>query len=43
MTVEEMLERMSSAEITMWRAHDELTATDREKAQRQADKGMRPR
>lgn len=30
MTVAELGERMSSAELTMWVAHDQLTAAERE-------------
>ena len=32
MTVEELLNRVSSAELTEWRAHDELTAWEQEQA-----------
>lgn len=46
MTVGELAARMSSAELTMWMAHDHLTNQEREKAERLAQKGMnqkRPR
>lgn len=41
MTVGSLLETMSSAELYLWMAHDDLTAKEREKAQRMADKGMK--
>lgn len=46
MTVGEMLDRMSSAELMRWMALDSLRAAEREKAERLAKKGMaanRPR
>jgi hypothetical protein len=43
MTVDEMLGRISSAELTKWRALFDVRAAERERQQRMADKGMRPR
>lgn len=40
MTVGEMMERMSSAELMRWMALDALRAGEREKAERMAKKGM---
>lgn len=42
MTVGEMLDRMSSAELMRWMALDSLRAGEREKAERQAKKGINP-
>lgn len=43
MTVETLLTTMSSAELTMWHARDEIKAAEAEKQSRMAKKGMRPR
>lgn len=43
MTVEEMLDRMSSWELTMWAARAEIQQKENEKQRRMANKGMRPR
>lgn len=43
MTRDEMLGRMSSAELTDQMAYDMVVADERETAQRMADKGMRRR
>jgi hypothetical protein len=43
MTKAEMLERMSSAELTEQMAYDEVLTAEREKQNRMADKGMRRR
>ena len=37
MTVAELLARISSFELTEWMAHDELTAAERDHAQKQAE------
>ena len=43
MTVEELGARMSHAEFIEWQALDHLRAEERERAERMAGKGMRPR
>lgn len=43
MTVDEMLERISSAELTKWKGLFEVRAAERERQERMQAKGMRPR
>ena len=43
MTVEEMRDRMSYAELIDWMALDSLRGHERETAERQSKSGMRPR
>lgn len=43
MTVADLSERMTYAELALWVAHDELTAFDREMAQREAEMKARAR
>lgn len=43
MTVEEMCDRMSNTELIDWMALDSVRAREREDAERQAKKGMKPR
>lgn len=43
MTVGELLSEMSSAELALWMAHDHLTQQEKEKAERLAGKGMKPK
>ena len=43
MTVAELGVRMTSAELAMWAAHDELTAFEREHAQKEAEMQARAR
>lgn len=43
MTVERMTSEMSYAELVEWQALDTIRAAEREKAERQARKGMKPR
>ena len=43
MSVERMLDEMSSHELTMWGARAEIQAKEAEKQNRMAGKGMRPR
>lgn len=43
MTVKELGLRMDSMEMTMWVCHDEIQAAERQKMQRMADQGMKPR
>lgn len=41
--MDEMCERMSYAELLEWMALDDIRNFEREKAERQAKSGMRPR
>ena len=43
MTAEELTHRMSNAELVEYYALDEIRAQERETAQAQAKKGMKPR
>lgn len=43
MTVDHLLDHMSSAELTRWIAYDELRAEEQEKQKRMSKKGMMPR
>jgi hypothetical protein len=43
MTVAELSVRMSSAELVDWMAHDQLTAFEREHAQKEAEMKARAR
>ncbi len=41
MTVEDLMDRMSSSELTEWQAYFELGAQEAERARRLAEKGIR--
>jgi hypothetical protein len=43
MTVDEMLDRMSSAELSQWKNVFEIRDEEAERQKRMADKGMRSR
>lgn len=43
MTVKEVGDRMTAAEMIEWLAHDEITAMDRKQAEREAESKARSR